>query len=188
MSSRLLAASAAVLVALLLPAAVSAKGPSEATITGPGLASAIHFAGPEGGNHALTQIVMAGGFFPQVFGQSPDPILASKPKGKLGQRYDVTYTLPGPEGATDSVDQELYPFAAGGAVTFMQPDQRFWDNQRTRGGWFRASSALKATLVQAGLKRPARKPADSSRRAIAVSAAAGVLLAGAGLALFRRRR
>ena len=188
MSSRLLAASAAVLPALLLPAAASAKGPTEATITGPGLASALHFAGPEGGEHALSQLVMAGGFFPQVFGQSPNPILASRPKGDLGPRYDVTYTLPGPESATDTVKQELYPFATGGAVTFMQPDQRFWDNQRTRGGWYRATSALKATLVQAGLKRPARRQADSSRRAITFSAAAGALLAGAGLVVLRRRR
>jgi LPXTG-motif cell wall-anchored protein len=43
-------------------------------------------------------------------------------------------------------------------------------------------------LVQAGLKRPARRQADSSRGAIAFSAAAGALLAGAGLVLLRRRR
>jgi hypothetical protein len=54
-----------------------------------------------------------------------------------------------------TIRQDLYPYAKDGPVTYTRPGQRFFETETTRGGWYRASTALKETLVQAGL--PARK-------------------------------
>jgi hypothetical protein len=143
-------------LALLLPAGAAAKGPSEAQITGPGLDSPLKITGVGEGDAStpLGVLVSDGGFFPQTFGGSPSGLLRAEP-GDLGSRYLVTYTVPGPALAT--LQQELYPYAAGGPVTFMRPGQTFWGEQRTVGGWSRGTPALKAMLIEAGL--PKAEPA-----------------------------
>src|SRR4026208_1073294 len=75
--------------ALLAPAAL-AKGPSQATVTGPGLSEAILLKGL-GDLSALTE---QAGFFPGAFGQSPSPMI-KRPAGKLGPRYTIHYVVPG---------------------------------------------------------------------------------------------
>jgi len=63
---------AAALTALLLfPAAAAAKGPSAASVTGPGLRHAVTIEGyGEGGNDtALGILVSDGGFFSQAFAE-----------------------------------------------------------------------------------------------------------------------
>jgi hypothetical protein len=137
-------------LALLLPAGAAAKGPSEAEITGPGLASPLKVTGLGEGDSAtsLGLLVSEGGFFPETFGQSPSPLLRKTPTD-LGLRYLVTYTVPGPGLAT--LQQDLYPYAAGGLVTYMRPGQVFWGDQQTVGGWYRGTAQLKAMLVKAGL-------------------------------------
>jgi len=96
----------------------------------------------------MGRLTQEGGFFPQVFGQSPSPLLRKLP-ADLGPRYVVTYTVPGPTLST--LQQDLYPYAAGVPVTYMTPNQRFWETQRTLGGWYRGTSRLKSLLVRAGL-------------------------------------
>lgn len=173
--------------ALALPATAAAKGPSEATISGPGLASPLRITGNgEGGwSTNLGILVEQGGFFAQTFGQSPNPLLRSRPGG-LGAKYTVVYVVP-PD--TDVLRQELYPYARGGAVTYMAPGQHFWD-QTTRGGWFRSNSQLKSMLVKAGLPRTSPEPARASgrTRGVAIGTGAGILLAAGALMLVRRRR
>jgi hypothetical protein len=189
MIRRSLAAAPLVFLALLIPATASAKGPSEATITGPGLDSAIEFKGQEGNySQAFGQLIEAGGFFPQTFVQSPDPVKRNRPTGRLGPRYDVSYVVPGP--STDTLRQELYPYAALGPVTYMKPGQRFWGDQQTHGGWFRAGTALKSTLVQAGLPKnaPSTRHSSSSRTAIALGGGLGFALGLGALLFYRRRR
>jgi len=80
--------------ALVLPATAAAKGPSEATITGPGLSSTLTIAGNGEGDTStdLGLLVTEAGFFPEVYGQSPSPLLRTKPTG-LGPRYAVVYTV-----------------------------------------------------------------------------------------------
>lgn len=147
------------LLALALAGSAAAKGPSQAKITGPGLGLGLMIKGVGEGDSStdLGLLVADGGFFPQVFGQSPSPLLKAQPK-QLGPRYTVTYTVPGP---TESrLEQELYPYAAGAPVSYMRPGQRFWDTQSTMGGWYRGTDQLKAMLVRAGL--PASPPAERS--------------------------
>jgi hypothetical protein len=190
MTRRFLLPAALAAFALVIPATATAKGPSEATITGPGLSSPIKFTGnSEGGwSNAFGQLVQWGGFFPQTFGQSPDPVLRARPNMSLGPRYSVTYIVPGP--STDTLRQDLYPYAASGPVTYMEPGQKFWGDQKTHGGWYRGYSELKSTLIEAGLpkKAPATHDRVATVRKIALGAGAGVVLAAAALALIRRRR
>jgi hypothetical protein len=174
--------------ALVLPATAAAKGPSEAKLSGPGLSSAVTITGNGEGDTStdLGVLVQETGFFPQMYGQSPSPLLRTKPAG-LGPRYIVVYTVPGP--TTSTVEQELYPYAADGPASYMRPRQRFWGTQYTLGGWYRGTAALKSMLVKDGLSQTAPAAAHArTSRGIAIAAAAGVVLAGAALAAFRRRR
>jgi hypothetical protein len=143
---------AAVLVALALPVVASAKGPSGASVSGPGLDRALTVRGDgEGPGTALGTLATASGFFPQMFGQTPDPTHASRPRATLGPKYRVVYTVPGPNGIESRVVQLLYPYAKPVALSYMRPGQPFWEADRTHGGWFRASATLKRMLVRAGL-------------------------------------
>jgi hypothetical protein len=190
MKRRSLALALPVLLALLIPATAGAKGPSEATITGPGLSSPIRFAGDEGNySQAFGDLINLGGFFPQTFGQSPDPLRRNRPSTALGPQYEVAYVVPGP--STDTLRQALYPYASGGPVTYMQPGQMFWGDQRTHGGWLRASAGLKSMLVAAGLPQTApaaRHGSSSGRTAIMLGGGLGFVLAVGALLLYRRRR
>ena len=83
------------IAALALPAAALAKGPSEATITGPGLGKAITIVGAEEEGSPLMSFAEQAGFFQAAFGQEPDPMLPGKPKGDLGPKYRIEYKVPG---------------------------------------------------------------------------------------------
>jgi hypothetical protein len=147
---------AATLVALALPAVAAAKGPVSAFISGPGLERALAISGDgETPGTALGTLATASGFFPQMFGQAPDPTLAARPQGTLGSRYKVVYVVPGPNNIQSRVVQYIYPYAKPFALTYMKPGQVFWGVERAHGGWYRASPALKRMLVRAGLSAKA---------------------------------
>lgn len=139
--------------ALVQPAASPAKGASEAVIRGPGLADPIELAGEgQPGGEQLMALAESLGFFPSVFGQSPDPMRDVQPQGRLGPRYTITWVMPGPNGEQDEIVQDLYPHARPQPVTYTEPGQRFWATERTRGGWFVAwSPQVRDQLVAAGL-------------------------------------
>jgi hypothetical protein len=183
---------AALAAALVTAGVAAAKGPSGASVSGPGLAHAIVIEGyGEGGNSTPLGILVAeGGFFSQVFEQTPKLTLQARPKGWLGPRYEVTYTVPGGNNAASTLRQDLYPYATNGPVTFMKPGQKFWETNSTVGGWYRGTSQLKRALVKAGL--PARAPTRRTSRdhtiGVAIGAGAGVAVAAGVLALLYRRR
>jgi MYXO-CTERM domain-containing protein len=171
--------------ALLAPAAL-AKGPSQATVTGPGLKTTIAFKSMDDSS-SLTE---AAGFFPSAFGQSPNPMLRGRPAGKLGPRYTIRYVVPGPYSRTYHLRQEVYPYAAAGAVAYMKPGQPIFDS-KTVGGWYPAGTMLKQVLVRAGLPKTAPRVPASSGSNIALIAGIGIpgalALAGAALLVARRR-
>jgi hypothetical protein len=172
--------------ALFAPAAL-AKGPSQATISGPGLGKAVSVNGTEGSG-ALGNLTQYAGFFPAAFSQSPDPMLPAKPTGKLGPRYTIRYVVPAGGSVRFRLTQDLYPYAKGGAVTYMKPGQRIFDS-RTKGGWYPGGTALKDTLVRAGLPKSA--PRGSSSTNLGLVAGIGIpgamALAGAAFLVARRR-
>ena len=185
----LLLATAGTLAALAVTATAAAKGPTEASMTGPGLDHAIPIKGESesGTGTPLGSFVEFGGVFPQVFVRYPDPTTRTRPAGDLGPRYRVTYRVPGPSGVSTIV-QDVYPYAKPSPVTYMPAGQRVWAGQRTHGGWFVANPALKTTLVAAGLPKspPAAEASGGSFPWVWVLA--GVFAVVVLLALVLRRR
>jgi hypothetical protein len=178
---------------LTLPPTALGKGPSEAVLSGPGGGDGggVTFTGSgESGGTPLGDLTMQAGFFPASFGQQPDPMLANRPKGDLGPKYTITYTVPGPNNELDKLRQDVYPYAPGGPVTYMKPGQSFFGTERTRGGWFQATSQLKETLVAAGLpSRPtAGASGGTSLSTNVFSALAVALFLVVATAIFLRRR
>jgi hypothetical protein len=161
---RRLALLTTVLAALAIAASAQAKGPIAATIDGPGTGGGISLGGngEPGSGAPLGNLSDQAGLFPAAFGQTPDPMLANRPKGDPGPRYTITYRLPGPNGVESTIRQDLYPYAKSGPVTYTAPDQRFFGTERTRGGWYQASPTLKETLVKAGLPATAPSAGTSS--------------------------
>jgi hypothetical protein len=178
-----------VIAALVLPATALGKGPTAATMDGPGGGGAITFGGDgESGGTPLGDLTQQSGLFPAVFGQEPNPMLASRPKGDLGPKHTITYTVPGPNNEIFRIRQDVYPYANPAPVTYMEPGQKIFDME-TRGGWFQAGPELKETLVSAGL--PSNPSASGSERAfptgIAGLLAAVLVLTAATAIVFRRR-
>jgi hypothetical protein len=175
------------IVALALPAPALGKGPTAATMDGPG-GGGITFSGDEGSG-PLGSLTQQSGWFAAVFQQTPDPMLAARPKGNLGPKYTVTYTVPGPNNDTFTIRQEIYPYAKAGPVTYLAAGQPIFD-MKTRGGWFQAGPDLKETLVAAGLPEAAASGSsdDSSFPTTTVSLLVFALLfVGATAVLVRRR-
>jgi hypothetical protein len=162
--------------ALAAPATALAKGPDEATITGPGLDKAITITGPEEDGSPMMAFAEAAGFFPAVFAQTPDPMLPDRPKGDLGPRYTIKYHVPGPEGDAYTISQDLYPYALPSAVTYTKSGQDIFEiPEGTRGGWWTdASLTLKDQLVALGLPKTAAAAEDAS----ASSSSAGFFSTG----------
>jgi hypothetical protein len=179
-------------VALAFPSAALAKGPDEAKITGPGLDKAITITGVEEEGSPIMAFADAAGFFPATFGQQPDPMLPSRPKGDLGPKYRIDYNVPGPDGENFAITQDLYPYAKPDAVTYTKEGQRIFD-MTTRGGWW-SSSSLKDQLVALGLPKSAgdAEAASSSSAGFFSTGRLGalvlvLLLVGVGTLMMRRR-
>ncbi len=191
MKPRLLVTAAIGLLALLLPAAGLAKGASEATISGPGLGDGITLAG-EGrpGGDQLMQIAQDGGFFSAVFLTTPNPMLAERPAGTLGPKYAIVYTMPGPNGESDQIRQDVYPYATPEPLTYVEPGQGFFTTETTVGGWYVAGSILRDDLVAVGLPEtpPAAPEQDTEPWRIVVVVTALMALGAAVIALVRRSR
>ena len=146
---RRIVATAAVAVALSVAAGASAKGPESAKLSGPGLEQrSLTFAGngEMGQGTPLGALVDASGFFAQMYGQTPDPTLKTRPQGTLGPHYRITYVVPGPNGIRSRVVQDVYPFAKPAPLTYMKPTQRYWGTRLAHGGWFRSTAALRQVL------------------------------------------
>lgn len=179
------------IAALVLPTAALGKGPSEAMVNGPGDGGGISFGGNGGtpGGDALGALAERSGLYPAVFAQQPDPMLQARPKGDLGPRYRITWTVPGPNNEVWKLHQDVYPYATPAPVTYMEPGQAVY-NQQTRGGWFQADAGLKNTLVDAGL--PSAPSGGSSGSSAFPTAALSLLtvflLVAMATALLIRRR
>jgi hypothetical protein len=179
-------------LALVFAAPVAAKGPDQATITGPGLDDPIVLGGDAEANTSslFGRFVDDTGFVPGVFRQTPDPMLDEKPTALLGRRYIVVYRVPDGDGGAATVRQELYPDAVGGPVTYMRPGQRiFGGDHATRGGWFVSKySGLEATLDELGFPRgPAAQPETRRSLRWLPLAFAGLLVPAALVAIRRTR-
>jgi MYXO-CTERM domain-containing protein len=217
------AALAMLALALLLavvPTAAQAKGASGATISGgggsggglPGGPIDIKGDGEPGSGSDLSTLAEEAGMWAVLFEGGPAGGVkdAPTPAAQRGPRYTITWTFPNGAGTEDKVRQFVWPYAAGGPVTYLAPGQKVLDT-RSEGGWYQASDVLRRSLIDLGLpNRPALTapaspgsgsaapaspsvatpvPADPAP-AVWPKVAAGValLLVAAAVVLLRRRR
>jgi hypothetical protein len=207
------------IVALALPAA--AKGPMvvEATLSGPGLDEPLSFRDkpqpPGGGGGEAEQFRLLAdqsGVYDAIY--SEGGVTAREPKGDLGPRHTVRWTMAfvaGEDGAIDplgTIRMHLYPYADGGPVSFV-PEQTYagleGEGMTVRPGWQHASPVLVENLQAWGLPTlraltpppaPGREPASDPTRSPAtgsqipwlllVVVAAGLGAAGVLNAALRR--
>jgi hypothetical protein len=161
MKPRVLAVAALAALLLLVPTAAQAKGATAATIDGggpgglPGGPITLKGDGEPGSGTDLGMLADGAGVFAVMFEDGGGGLKAA-PTDRLGPRYTITWTFPDPNGGKDrKVRQHLYPYAAGGPVTFMPPGQPVLDT-KTAGGWYQGFDALRAQLIDLGL--PNRAP------------------------------
>jgi hypothetical protein len=166
-------------LALLLaavPTAAQAKGASAATISGggpgglPGGPISMKGDGEPGTGSDLSMLAENAGMWALLFEDGAPGALAAAPvpAAQRGPRYTITWTFPNGAGTEDKVRQLAWPYAAGGPVTYLAPGQKVLDT-RTEGGWYKASDALRTSLIDLGLpNRPAlTAPAPASPKAAA---------------------
>jgi hypothetical protein len=137
-----------VTVAVALPATALAKGPSRASIAGPGLTT-IRISGAEGSATPFWRLVEAAGWFEAAWGPSHLP--EAPPQGDLGPRYTITWTVPG----SSRLRQDVYPYAKPNPVTYMPSGQNIWSTP-VEGGWFVGGVKLRTALARLGM--PAEAP------------------------------
>jgi hypothetical protein len=135
---------------LLLPTSAQAKGATDVTVTGPGLAAPIRLGNASPDGTSANRLWQAAG----LLVSNPDRISDNVPqKGALGPRYRATFHwLVGPD-ETTPIRQELYPFADSGALSFTPPGQKELD-WAPRGGWYQAGPELTLLLADAGVPVP----------------------------------
>jgi len=170
-----LAAAMSIAAAITLAAPALAKGPSQARISGPGLAHAIVVSGngEPGQPGRLGTLAVQTGLFIVLFGanagalpQTPHQLRTPPPEASLGPRYTITYTVPGvtprPGEQFGRIRQDLYPRAAGGLLVYTPRGQNGFGGLLSVTGWLRASPRLARTLAQLGISPPAGTPASAA--------------------------
>jgi hypothetical protein len=206
-----LTAAMSIAAAITLATPALAKGPSQARISGPGLAQAIVVSGngEPGQPGTLPTLAQQTGLFSVMFGPNvpmPSHLRTPPPTGSLGPRYTIIYTVFGqftrPGEQSGQIRQDLYPRAVGGPVVYTPPRQP--GGPVPFFGWFRASRHLPRTLARLGISPPAATQAGrqapaahrvATRQAgsgalpwLIASAAAIAAAALAGTVLLLRRR
>jgi hypothetical protein len=177
--------------------AAYAKGPTAATIEGPGLAGPVTVESYEATQRlpGLGDLMrLTGGSV--LFGDGPT-FRPDRPDGDLGPRFAVAYYM----GKQVVLIQELYPFGTGGPFVFTPAGQRSpFTDATLPDGWFAATKELASSMLllgasqtatQAATQTPTPAPQPAARQAKApVPAAptgwgsAGVLVVAlAGVAL-----
>jgi hypothetical protein len=210
MKPRVLAVAALAALLLLVPTAAQAKGATAATIDGggpgglPGGPITLRGDGEPGSGTDLGMLAEGAGVFAVMFDDGGGRLDAA-PTDRLGPRYTITWTFADDLGKGRKVRQHVYPYAAGGPVTFMPAGQPVFDTNTT-GGWYQGFDALRAQLIELGLPNrgpltpakpkttPAPTPAPATTaspapawlRLAAVAAAFLVLTAGAVLTVRRQ--
>jgi hypothetical protein len=171
MKPRALAVLALAVLLLVVPTAAQAKGATAATIDGggpgglPGGPITLRGDGEPGSSTDLGMLAQGTGLYASVFDGDAGGVVKAAPTDRLGPRYTITWTFPDPAGGKDrKVRQRVWPYAAGGPVSFTPAGQAVLDTTTTIGGWYQGFDGLRAQLIELGL--PNRKPLAPAATAI----------------------
>jgi hypothetical protein len=169
------------LLLAVVPTAAQAKGASAATISGggpgglPGGPITLKGDGEPGTGTDLSNLAEGAGVWALLFEDGAPGALsaAPTPAAQRGPRYTITWTFPNGAGTEDKVRQFVWPYAAGGPVTYLAPGQKVLDTT-TAGGWYKASDVLRTSLIDLGLpNRPALTAPASGGAGTATPASPG---------------
>jgi hypothetical protein len=168
-----------------------AKGATQASIAGPGLARPVTVPASDGEalpgqGDTLSSLAEQTGLFTVLFGpesgtrDEPSALRTPPAAASLGPRYTLTYTVPGvtpePGQADGQIRQYLYPRTAGGPVIYTPPGQQGFGQPLQATGWLRGTPQLTATLTRLGVPARASLPSApgpaASVQAASVPAAA----------------
>ena len=187
-----LAAGMSIAAAMTLATPAFAKGPSQASITGPGLRRAVVVSGngEPGEQGRLANLAEQTGLFTVMFGAgasisgpAPARLHTPPPTASLGPRYTLVYTVPGvpprPGQQFGRVRQDLYPRAPGGPLIYTPPGQQGFGGPLTVTGWRRGRPPLTHTLAQLGVPPPPGARAAQQTRHPAAAHPAAAHQAGA---------
>jgi len=169
-----LAAGTAIAVAAAVATPALAKGATQASITGPGLARPVTISAQgealPGQSDTLSSLAGQTGLFTVLFGpgsgtpDEPSPLRTPPAAASLGPRYTLTYTVPGvtngPGQPAGQVRQYLYPRAAGGPMIDTPPGQQGFGQPLQATGWLRGTPQLTATLTRLGVPAGASLPSS----------------------------
>jgi hypothetical protein len=112
--------------------------------------------GEPGSRTDLGMLAQGTGLYATVFDTDPGAVLKAAPTDRLGPRYTITWRFPDPAGGKDrKLRQRVWPYAAGGPVSFTPAGQAVLDTTSS-GGWYQGFDGLRAQLIELGL--PNRKP------------------------------
>jgi hypothetical protein len=181
----LLASFLAVLAFVSAAPPAAAKGPSEAEVTWEGQAVPIRLGLGRGGPPGVDRLGRDTGLMAAMWRETPDPLLDAAPTDDLGSPVTISWTVPGPLPAADTIVQTVYPYAAGGPLVFTEPGQPFFGTEHTVGGWLRAPARLTTTLQDLGAPSRPAPPSDGGFPVPWV--AIGATLGGIALALTAAR-
>jgi hypothetical protein len=160
MKPRVLAVAALAALLLLVPTAAHAKGATSATIDGggpggmPGGPITLRGDGEPGSGTDLGMLADGAGVFAVMFEDGGGGLKAA-PTDRLGPRYTIAWTFADDSGTVRKVRQHVYPYAAGGPVTFMPAGQPVFETTTT-GGWYQGFDGFRQQLIDLGL--PNRNP------------------------------
>jgi hypothetical protein len=175
MKPRALAVLTLAVLLLAVPTAAQAKGATAATIDGggpgglPGGPITLRGDGEPGSSTDLGMLAQGTGLYAAVLDPVSGGVVKAPPTDRLGPRYTITWTFPDPSGGKDRrVLQRVWPYAAGGPVSFTPAGQPVLDTV-TIGGWYQGFDGLRAQLIELGL--PNRKPLAPAATATAAPAA-----------------
>jgi hypothetical protein len=173
-----LVAGTAIAVTAAVATPALAKGATQATITGPGLARPVTVSAQgealPGQGDTLSGLAEQTGLFMTLFGpgsrmpDEPTPLRTPPAAASLGPKYTLTYTVPGvpdPSQTGGHIRQYLYPRAAGGPVIYTLPGQQGFGQPLQAAGWLRGTPQLTATLIRLGVPAGASLPSAPSSAA-----------------------
>jgi hypothetical protein len=150
----------------LAPAAY-AKGPTAATIEGPGLAEPVRIESYETTSKRPGLDSLIGWTGATIMYDGMMQLAPDRPAVELGPRYTITYYLD----RQPVLTQEMYPFAEDSPYTFTPAGQKsIFIGTELQTGWFRSPQSLETALLALGAD-PLRPSAAEQPQPAAAGAA-----------------